>query len=141
MSLRQFVHPLATVDAHDSVERAACIMRDRGVGCLLITSEGRPRGIVTDRDLALRVLADGVEAATPVGELATIGPFTVSVNDTVETASLRMRDHGVRRMPIIDEEGKAIGIVTADDLLMALGRQLAEVTGAIENRADSTDTR
>jgi CBS domain-containing protein len=40
MSLRQFVHPLAIADARETVERAACIMRDRGVGCLLVTSEG-----------------------------------------------------------------------------------------------------
>jgi CBS domain-containing protein len=141
MSLRQFVLPLATVDARETVERAACIMRDRGVGCLLVTSEGRPRGIVTDRDLVLRVVAEGIEPAAPVGEFTTLGPLTVSVNDTMETASIRMRDHGVRRMPIVDEEGKAVGIVTADDLLMALGRQIAEVAGAIENRTDSTESR
>lgn len=141
MSLRQFVRPLATADVHDSIERAAGIMRDQRVGCLVITTEGRPRGIVTDRDLVLRVLAEGVDASTPVGELATLGPLTVNVNDTLETASCRMRDHGVRRMPIVDDEGKAVGIVTADDLLMAYGRGIAEVAGAIENGSDATESR
>jgi len=141
MSLRQFVLPLATVDARETVERAACIMRERGVGCLLVISEGRPRGIITDRDLVLRVVAEGIEPAATVGEFTTLGPLTVSVNDTMETASIRMRDHGVRRMPIVDEEGKAVGIVTADDLVMAWGRQIVEVAGAIENRTDSTESR
>jgi CBS domain-containing protein len=139
MSLSQFTRRVVTANANESVERAACIMRDQGVGCLVVTGEGRPHGIVTDRDLVLRVLAEGVDASTPVGDFTTYGPFTVSVHDTIETASTRMREHGVRRLPIVDDTGKVVGIVTADDLLMAFGRGLADVCEGIENRSDSVD--
>ncbi len=139
MSLSQFTRRVVTASAHETVERAACIMRDEGVGCLVVTSEGRPHGIVTDRDLVLRVLAEGLDASTPVGDFTTYGPFTVSVHDTMETASNRMREHGVRRLPIVDDTGKVVGVVTADDLLMAYGRGMANVCEGIENRTDSVE--
>jgi CBS domain-containing protein len=141
MSLSQFRRPLATADVRDSVEQAAGIMRDRGVGCLVVTEKDRPVGIVTDRDLVIRVLAQGLGASGPIGEYTTYAPLTVSIHDNVETAATCMRTHGIRRIPIVDDEGKAVGIVTADDLLMLLGRGLADVCEGIENRADATESQ
>jgi CBS domain-containing protein len=140
MSLERFRRPLATADAADSVKRAACTMRDQGVGCLVVTKNGQPFGIVTDRDLVVRVLAEGGDASGPVGDCTTYGPLTVTVHDTFETAAARMRTHGVRRLPIIDDSGRAVGIVTSDDLLVMLGRSLADVCEGIENRSDATDS-
>jgi CBS domain-containing protein len=141
MSLARFKTPLATISADDTVERAARKMRERGVGSLLVTRDGRPSGIVTDRDLVLRVLAEGIDPAARVGGFATYEPVTVSVDDGIETAVQRMRVHGVRRLPIVDERGQVVGIVTADDLLVLLGGELAAVCECIENRSDSTDSR
>ena len=141
MSLARFTRPIATADARESVEQVARAMRDRGVGCVVITREGHPLGIVTDRDLVVRVLADGIEASAPVGDFTTFGPQTVSIHDTIETASACMRAHGIRRLPIVDDAGCAVGIVTADDLLVLLGRGLADVCEGIENRSDATDSR
>jgi CBS domain-containing protein len=140
MSLERFERPLATADAADSVKRVACTMRDQGVGCLVVTKNGHPLGIVTDRDLVVRVLAEGGDGSAPVGEFATFGPLTVTVHDTVETAAARMRTHGVRRLPIVDDNGRAVGIVTSDDLLVMLGRSLADVCEGIENRSDATES-
>jgi CBS domain-containing protein len=141
MSLSRFNRPVVTIDLNDTVEATACTMRDERVGCVVVTDRGKPTGIVTDRDLALRVLAEGLEASVPIGSIATFAPLTVSIHDTVETASARMRNHGVRRLPIIDDDGRAVGIVTADDLLMLLGRELAAVCEGIENRSDAGDSR
>jgi CBS domain-containing protein len=141
MSLARFKRPIATASSRDTVERAARTMKEQGVGCLVITKDGLPHGIVTDRDLVLRVLAEGIDPSAPVGDFATYGPFTVNVHDTIETATARMREHGVRRIPIVDDDGKTVGIVTADDLLLMLGRDLADVCGTIENRSDATDIR
>jgi len=142
MTLARFKAPLVTAAAEDTVEKAARVMRDRHVGCLIVTRHGSPAGIITDRDLVVRVMAEGRDPSTAkVGEFVTFDPITVSVHDGIETAVERMRRHGVRRLPILDEDGVAVGIVTADDLLVLLGGEIAAVCEGIENRADAEDSR
>jgi CBS domain-containing protein len=142
MSLDRFRTAVATVDADDTVQAAAAAMRDRGVGALLVLRDGVPSGIVTDRDLVLRVVADGLSpAAVCVGQVVTYDPITVSVHDGIETAVQRMRKHGIRRLPVVDERGRAVGIVTSDDLLMLLGAEISAVCEGIENRTDATESR
>jgi CBS domain-containing protein len=140
-TLAQFQRPLAVVDAGDTLEQAARAMRDRSVGCLLVTRASKPLGIITDRDLVIRGLAEGADPRTPVGDLATYGPVTLSVHDRIETAASCMRTHGIRRLPIVDDGGRAVGIVTADDLLVLLGRSLADVCEGIENPSESNESR
>lgn len=141
MSLDRFKRPLATADAEETVERAARTMRDQGVGCLVVTRNGHPLGIVTDRNLVLRVLAEGISASSPVGDFATFGPLTLNVHDSIESAAAFMRTHGVRRLPIVDDSGLTVGIVTSDDLLAMFGRALSDVCEGIENRSDATESR
>jgi CBS domain-containing protein len=142
MSLARFARPLATVASTDTVEVAAGTMRDRGVGSLLVVRDGRPQAIVTDRDLVLRVLAEGIDPGSArVGEFATYDPITVSLHEGIETAVERMRRHGVRRLPIVDDQGNAVGIVTADDLLVLLGAEIAGICEGIENHSDATESR
>ncbi len=141
MSLERFKRALVTIDEHDTVERAACLMSEQGVGCVLVVRKGRPLGLVTDRDLVVRVLARGVEpAGARIGEYVTYDPITLRLNEGIETAAHEMRVHGVRRLPIVDDEGKVVGIVTADDLLVLLGEELAGVCGCIANRTDATES-
>ena len=142
MALARFKAPLVTASVEDSVEKAARAMRDRHVGCLVITRQGRPAGIVTDRDLVVRVLAQGRDPKTAqLGEFVTFDPITVALQDGIETAVERMRRHGVRRLPLVDEQGLAVGIVTADDLLVLLGGEISAVCEGIDNRADAEDSR
>ena len=142
MSLARFKSALATINAEDTVEKAAQGMRERRIGCLVVTRAGHPVGIVTDRDIVVRVVAEGRDATRdPIGDFVTYDPITVSVHDGIETAVARMRRHGVRRLPIVDEDGVAVGIVTADDLLVLLGGEIAGVCEGIENRADAEDSR
>jgi CBS domain-containing protein len=126
----------------ESAAAVARRLRDRHVGCLVVTREGRPVGIVTDRDLALRVVAEGRDPeSTRIDDVVTFDPVMLRESDTVETASRSMQEHGVRRLPIVDDEGRVTGIVTADDLLVALGRQLACVGEAISEPSDTEDSR
>jgi CBS domain-containing protein len=142
MSLARFKAPVATIEAQATVEAAARAMRDRHVGSLVIVRSGRPVGLITDRDIVLRVVAQGRNAAADVvGEFITHDPITVSVHEGIETATIRMRRHGVRRLPLVDEEGMAVGVVTADDLLVLLGAEIAAVCDGIDNRADAQDSR
>ena len=141
MSLSRFKRPVVTIGANETIQRAAGMMRDEGVGCLVVVERGRPFGIVTDRDLVVRGLAQGCDPSAMVGDCTTYGPLTASVHESIETVAGRMKLHGVRRLPILDDAGSAVGIVTADDLLMLLGRGLADVCQTIENRSDATDSQ
>jgi len=142
MTLAQFTGRLATITPAETVEHAARTMRDRRVGCLIVTQAGHPIGIVTDRDLVLRVVAEGIDPrVVRVGEFATYDPITVSVGDGVETAVERMRLHGIRRLPIVNDTGQVVGIVTADDLLALLGSELGALCEGIQRPSDSTDSR
>jgi CBS domain-containing protein len=126
----------------DAVELAARTMRDTGVGYVLVLRDGRPIGIVTDRDLVVRVVAQGqAPDCVRVGDVATWDPITVSLAEGIETAASRMREHGVRRLPIVDAADQVVGIVTADDLLILLGNEIGAVSEAILNPSDAADSR
>lgn len=126
----------------ESAAAAAGKLRDAGVGCVVVIRAGRPVGILTDRDLAIRVVAESRDAGqTRLSEIVTYDPIVIDEDAEISTATLRMRQHGVRRLPLIDARGNVTGIVTADDLVVLLGRQLADVCHGIENCADTTESR
>ena len=142
MSLARFCKPMVLVTEDDSVAVVAQKLRDHGVGCVVVTRSGRPVGVVTDRDVVVRAVAEGCDPSeTKVSEIVTYDPFVLLATDGIDTAANRMREHGIRRLPIVNAEGQTIGIVTADDLLMVLGRQLADVCSGIEDSADSLESR
>jgi CBS domain-containing protein len=133
---------VATVSPQETVEWAARTMRDRAVGCLIVQESGHLAGIVTDRDLVVRVLAEGIDATSArVGDFATYDAITVSVHEGLETAAERMREHGIRRLPVVDDQGQVVGIVTADDLFVLLGRELSSVCEGIQNQSDASESR
>ncbi|WP_394836445.1 CBS domain-containing protein [Pendulispora rubella] len=133
---------MITVSEHDSVAMAAAKLRDAHVGCVVVTRGTHPVGIVTDRDLAVRVVAEGRDPwRTLVSDIVTYDPFVVAVTDGIETALRRMREHGVRRMPIVDESGGVVGMVTADDLVLLVGREISDLCDGIQRGADATDSR
>jgi CBS domain-containing protein len=131
------------VSAEDArVAAIARTMRELHVGCVVITRGTHPVGIVTDRDIALRVVAEGLDPnTTRISEIVTYDPVVVSENDGIETAAARMREHGVRRLPILDATGAVVGMVTADDLMVLLGRELASLCEGIEESSDACDSR
>ena len=86
MTLARFKAQLVTVTPEDTVEKAACIMRDLHVGCLIVTRQGRPAGVITDRDLVVRAVAAGRNPSnSSVGEFVTYDPITVSESEGIET--------------------------------------------------------
>ena len=105
------------VDYHQSVGEAARAMRDWGVGAILVVSNGSLYGLVTDRDLVVRAVAEGRGADEPVGPLSSANLIGVDADADVHEAMRLMRQHGVRRLPVL-EDGQVAGIVSLGDLAM-----------------------
>ncbi len=105
------------VDYDQSVGEAACAMRDWGVGAILVVSNGSLYGLVTDRDLVVRAVAEERGADEPVGPLSSANLIGVDADANVHEAMRLMRQHGVRRLPVL-EDGQVAGIVSLGDLAM-----------------------
>lgn len=107
---------LLTVPPYTSVRAVAAEMRDANVGCVLVTDDGVLCGLVTDRDLAVRVLAEGGMAGqATVREVVSGAPVTVSSEASVCDAAELMRVHALRRLPVVDA-GRVVGILSLGDI-------------------------
>jgi CBS domain-containing protein len=113
----------------ESVQTVAERMRQHTVGCLVIVDEDRhPLGIVTDRDLVLRVLAEGKDPHdTRIESAMSYDLKTIPIDGEVEQALRIMRSGSFRRLPVVDREGKLAGLVTLDDVLMLLAEEFMNV--------------
>jgi CBS domain-containing protein len=141
-SLAPFARRVVVAQPADTVASAARKLRDARVGCVVVVRAGRVTGLLTDRDIALRVVADALDAqSTTVEEIMTTDPFLLDASDTVQSAVNLMQKHGVRRLPIVEPRAGVLGIITADDLVASLSRQLAAVGQAVEDPADTNDSR
>jgi CBS domain-containing protein len=119
---------LATVDAGDSPTDAARLMRDEDIGDVLVTENGRLCGIVTDRDLVVRCMAEQTESEIRVGELCSQELVSVSPDDDLDDAIRLMAERDIRRLPVI-EGNNAVGILSLGDL--AIERDPDSVLGDI----------
>lgn len=120
---------LVSIDRSSSLAQAAALMRQRHVGALVLTTataEGpRVEGIVTDRDLVVGAMAEGLDAAkVGVGDVASEHLVSVHELDDLADAVAAMQASGVRRLLVTDDEAMLTGIVTLDDLLAAYATEL-----------------
>ncbi|MFI9611808.1 CBS domain-containing protein [Streptomyces sp. NPDC052023] len=107
-----------TVEPQTSVAAVARIMRDEDLGAVLVTDGDHLRGLVTDRDLVVRSIADGGDAdEITVAAACSDDLVTVRPDEELDHAVELMREHAVRRIPVIDED-HAVGIVSLGDLAM-----------------------
>jgi CBS domain-containing protein len=126
---------VVTADPATPVREVAALMRERNVGSVVLVRDGELVGIVTDRDLAVSVLADGRGGEDHAGDHATTPVVTGEPGMDVAAACDLLVQHGIRRLPIVDD-GRLIGIVTLDDLAARTGdaelvaRLAAQVTRA-----------
>jgi len=134
---------VVTASEGDSIEDLAHLMMDEGVGSVVITDGDEPVGIVTDRDLSIRVLAqaEGIDLASPfsiedlrVERIMTYGPFTADVNDSLLDVMDKMCQKSCRRIPIT-EEGELYGIVTLDDLLLLISGEINDLAKVVADES------
>ena len=122
--------PLETLSA------VALRMQEHNVGTVVVVEDRRPVGIVTDRDLALALGANGVGTHAPVLTVMTPHVLAIPEYTSIDTATKFMKDRKVRRLPIVDREDRLVGIVTLDDLLRVLGRELYDLTDGIKHEME-----
>ncbi|QYC41325.1 Hypoxic response protein 1 [Nonomuraea coxensis DSM 45129] len=125
----------AAVEAERPVSEAAALMRENDAGAVIVNENGRIQGIVTDRDIAVRVVADDKGPETPVREACSSSVEAVGPDTEIDQAVQLMRTHAVRRLPVV-EDGRAIGIVSLGDLAMERDQNsaLADISAAEGNR-------
>jgi len=144
-----------TIPATAPIEEAASAMHTEAVGCLtVVDDDGRAIGILTDRDLALRVIGRTCDPTTTrVSDVMSPEVVSVSQGDHLETIVARMKARGVRRVPVL-EDGKPVGMVGLDEVLQTLARELhdlgaearqryrhAEVSARYEHLREGTEHR
>ena len=125
-----------TVRSDNTVVDAARIMREGDVGAVIVLDGGGIYGIVTDRDVALRAVAEGRDPSrTRVGDICSRDLTTVDSKQSVDEAVRLMREKDVRRLPVV-EEGKPVGIVSIGDLAVERDPDsaLADISAADPNR-------
>jgi CBS domain-containing protein len=117
-----------------TIADAARVMRDAGVGAILVVNGDSLGGMVTDRDLVIRGLADGAGPDSPVGPLCSAKLVGVDAGSDLAEAEQLMRDNAIRRLPVI-EGGQIVGIVSIGDLAAAadVDTPLASVSRAQAN--------
>ncbi|MFD8449583.1 MULTISPECIES: CBS domain-containing protein [Streptomyces] len=117
--IRDVMSPAAVaVEPMTTVARAARLMREEDVGDVLVTYDCDLFGVLTDRDIVLRGVADGRDPdTTTVGAVCTPPPvITLGPDDTTDLAAELMRRHAVRRLPVVEHGGVPVGVVTLGDL-------------------------
>lgn len=124
---------VATIRKTDTIPEAARRMREQHVGCLVVVEEAdgnvMPTGLVTDRDIVVGALATASEHlhSLQIGDIVTEPPITAREAEGMPDALKKMRAHGIRRMPVVNDQGALQGIVAFDDLLEFLSEELADL--------------
>jgi CBS domain-containing protein len=122
MNIREVMTPNPrTVAPGDSIQNVARIMRDEDTGAVPVVDNGRPVGIVTDRDIVIRAVADGGQPSRPVSEVVTGSVVVATPDMSTREASQLMSDHQVRRLPVVEND-RLVGIVSIGDLAVKEGK-------------------
>lgn len=125
----------ATVSREASLTTAAALMRDGHMGDVLVAEAGRLTGVLTDRDIVIRTVAEGRDpASVTVGEVCSTDVIAVSPDDDSDHAVRLMREKAVRRLPVVDG-GRLVGVVSIGDLAMEKDARsaLSDISAAVPN--------
>jgi len=127
VTIETFVRTVVTAQPQHSLGEIARLMDQHNVGAVVITEGRRPVGILTDRDLALELGARGTSLNTPAVRVMSTPVTTIDRKEGIFDITQAIRETRVRRLPVVDEDGVLVGIVTVDDLLKVIGRETANL--------------
>jgi CBS domain-containing protein len=120
-----------TVAPYESLSKAARLMEQENVGAIVVVESNRPVGILTDRDLALAICLHKASPRDSVQGRMSCPVDTISDDDGVYNATQKMMELAVRRLPVVDDAGRLVGLVTLDDLLSLLSRELRNLAEGV----------
>ena len=121
-----------TIDPGGSLAQAARLMEQENVGAVVVTERGKPTGIVTDRDLALATCVRGITPNNAIVTVMSHPVYTIREDEGVLDATKQLMEQSVRRLPIVDEDDMLVGLVSADDLVPLLSRELHNIVEGIQ---------
>jgi CBS domain-containing protein len=131
---------VAVVEPETSAFEAARLMRQHHIGALVVVDakeKSRPVGILTDRDLVIALMAEGLDPELfTAGDLMSVDLILANPEMDAMDAVQLMRQHRLRRLVIVDEAGRLVGIVTMEDLLELLTRELASLAAGVIGARD-----
>jgi CBS domain-containing protein len=132
MSVERLIRrPVRCLPPEASCQDAAKLMQSDEIGSIVVVADGRPAGIVTDRDLVTRVLATGkAPEETSIGSIMSRAPIFLEGDRNIQRAIETMKEFAIRRLIVVDEEGFLEGLVSLDDLLQILARDLQALAGS-----------
>jgi CBS domain-containing protein len=122
MNIREVMTPNPrSVSPNDSIQNAACIMRDEDAGAVPVVDNGRAVGIVTDRDIVARVVAEGGQLNRPVRDIVSSTLVSATPDMSTREAAELMSEHQIRRLPVVEND-RLVGIVSIGDLAVKEGK-------------------
>ena len=127
-----------TVSPNDTIQNAARIMRDEDTGAVPVVENGRPVGMVTDRDIVVRAVAEDGQLNRPVRDIVSSDVVTARPDMSTKEAAQLMSEHQIRRLPVV-ENNRLVGIVSLGDLAVKdsddrAGNALEDISQGVKNR-------
>jgi CBS domain-containing protein len=127
------IEGVETAGPSATVEALAMRMAEAGVGSIIIEENMKPVGIVTDRDIATRVDArDTTASSATARDIMTSDPVTVTNDAGLLEVTNAMAEASVRRLPIVNDNGTLVGIITLDDVMLLLATEMSNLGGVIQ---------
>ena len=124
--------PVVTAAATMTVAEAARAMRVKNVGTVVVVNAGRPIGVLTDRDIVTDVVAQGKDPdAVRLNDVMRKRPAVIGADEGIFDAVRAFAKTGVRRLPVVAKDGKMVGIISMDDVLMLLGNEMGHIASAL----------
>lgn len=122
--------PAVTVGPGDPIRQAAVAMHAHDVGCVFVTAGGVPLGVLTDRDVAMRAVAPGLDPVAPVSLIMSEPVVTIDAEADLADAYRAFRRSGLRRLPAVHRE-RLVGVLAIDDLFLDVFQRYADLLGPV----------
>jgi len=133
---------VVVVNQGTPIKEAVKLMEEKNIGSVIVVGGGKPIGIATDRDILLRVVNKGLDPEkTPIDKVMTKKIVTLREDMGLFEALEKIKKKGIRRFPIVDTKGKLQGIMTLDDIIYLLGKEMADVASIIESPLETINWR
>lgn len=136
--------PPVTLGPDATIVEAAQAMREKHVGAVVAVDEERhPLGILTDRDIVVSIIAQDAKDLLRLSlrDVCNLAPIVAREDEDLEEAVMRMRRHGIRRVPVVDRHGRLTGVFSLDDALGSVAAELADVAGLLRAELIREETR